>query len=97
MAGVTFAITPIMAQLYGAKEYSKIGYKLGEVLWISISLGLLFLIIYPNLYILVNMLQLESEVARIAGETAPAGRTMGHAGAIVGGSDDTAQAKKRII
>lgn len=33
----------------------------------------------------------------IAGETAPAGRTMGHAGAIVGGTDDTAQAKKRIM
>ena len=33
----------------------------------------------------------------IAGETAPAGRTMGHAGAIVGGSDDTAAAKKRIM
>ena len=33
----------------------------------------------------------------IAGETAPAGRTMGHAGAIVGGSDDTAQAKKKIM
>ena len=33
----------------------------------------------------------------IAGETAPAGRTMGHAGAIVGGSDDTAQAKKEIL
>lgn len=33
----------------------------------------------------------------IAGETAPAGRTMGHAGAIVGGSEDTAQAKKRIM
>lgn len=33
----------------------------------------------------------------IAGETAPTGRTMGHAGAIVGGSDDTAQAKKRIM
>jgi succinyl-CoA synthetase alpha subunit len=33
----------------------------------------------------------------IAGETAPKGRTMGHAGAIVGGSDDTAEAKKRIM
>ena len=33
----------------------------------------------------------------IAGETAPSGRTMGHAGAIVGGSNDTAQAKKQIM
>ena len=33
----------------------------------------------------------------IAGVTAPAGRTMGHAGAIVGGSDDTAEAKKQIM
>lgn len=55
--------------------------------------------------------QLEAEAARwykqsgsrkpivgfIAGETAPAGRTMGHAGAIVGGTDDTAQAKKKIM
>jgi len=55
--------------------------------------------------------QLEAEAARwvkengnkkpvvgfIAGETAPKGRTMGHAGAIVGGKDDTAEAKKRIM
>lgn len=36
-------------------------------------------------------------VGFIAGETAPKGRTMGHAGAIVGGVDDTAEAKKRIM
>ena len=36
-------------------------------------------------------------VGFIAGQTAPKGRTMGHAGAIVGGSDDTAEAKMRIL
>ena len=54
--------------------------------------------------------QLESDAARwikengtkpvvgfIAGKTAPAGRTMGHAGAIVGGKDDTAEVKMNIL
>lgn len=36
-------------------------------------------------------------VGFIAGETAPKGRTMGHAGAIVGGDEDTAEAKKKIM
>lgn len=36
-------------------------------------------------------------VGFIAGQTAPKGRTMGHAGAIVGGEDDTAEAKMRIM
>ena len=36
-------------------------------------------------------------VGFIAGQTAPKGRTMGHAGAIVGGAEDTAEAKMRIM
>ena len=36
-------------------------------------------------------------VGFIAGQTAPKGRTMGHAGAIVGGAEDTAQAKMQIM
>ncbi len=36
-------------------------------------------------------------VGFIAGQTAPKGRRMGHAGAIIGGSDDTAAAKMRIM
>jgi succinyl-CoA synthetase alpha subunit len=36
-------------------------------------------------------------VSFIAGATAPKGRTMGHAGAIIGGKNDTAQAKKQIL
>ena len=36
-------------------------------------------------------------VGFIAGQTAPKGRKMGHAGAIIGGADDTAAAKMKVM
>ena len=36
-------------------------------------------------------------VGFIAGQTAPKGRTMGHAGAIIGGAEDTAEAKMKVM
>jgi succinyl-CoA synthetase alpha subunit len=36
-------------------------------------------------------------VGFIAGQTAPPGSRMGHAGAIIGGADDTAEAKMKIM
>lgn len=36
-------------------------------------------------------------VGFIAGQTAPAGKRMGHAGAIIGGAEDTAEAKMKIM
>ena len=41
--------------------------------------------------------EVQAIAAFIAGATAPPGRRMGHAGAIIGGADDTAAAKKRIL
>jgi succinyl-CoA synthetase alpha subunit len=41
--------------------------------------------------------QAKPVVGFIAGQTAPKGRTMGHAGAIIGGAEDTAEAKMRIM
>ena len=44
--GIMFAITPIVAQLYGAKKYDQIGEKMREIFWIAIILASLIFLIF---------------------------------------------------
>ena len=46
MAGIIFAVIPIVAQLNGAKKDKEIGTKIREVFWLAILLGLLLVAIF---------------------------------------------------
>ena len=46
MAGIIFAVIPIVAQLNGAKKDIEIGTKIREVFWLAILLGLLLVVIF---------------------------------------------------
>ena len=43
ISGVIFSVTPIIAQLYGAKKFIEIGKKLREILWIALFLSIFIL------------------------------------------------------
>ena len=47
--GIIFAVTPIVAQLYGARRFIEIGQKLREILWVAAGLGLLMAFIFFNM------------------------------------------------
>ena len=60
--GVIFSVTPIVAQLYGAKKYKEIGQKLREILWIAGLLGfLLACIIYNSTQPVIENLSAEQK------------------------------------
>ena len=44
--GVMFGITPIVAQLYGAKEFTQIGEKMRQIFWVALSLAILIFFIF---------------------------------------------------
>ena len=49
LGGCLFAVTPIVAQLFGAKKYEEIGQKVREILWVAAGLGLLMAFIFFNM------------------------------------------------
>lgn len=66
VTGVIFSVTPIVAQLYGAKKFIEIGKKLREILWIASSLGLLLAFIFFNFDILLKNLPIKSSITDIS-------------------------------
>ena len=63
--GIIFAVTPIVAQLYGAKRFIEIGQKLREILWVAAGLGLLMAIIFFNMDLIINLLPIKSSITSI--------------------------------
>ena len=63
--GIIFAVTPIVAQLYGAKKFIEIGKKLREILWVAAALGSLMAFIFFNMNIIIDLLPIKSSITSI--------------------------------
>ena len=65
VTGVIFSVTPIVAQLFGAKKYKEIGKKLREILWIAALLGFLLTFIIYNFDLLLNFFPIKDSITNI--------------------------------
>ena len=68
VSGVIFSVTPIVAQLYGAKKYTEIGKKVREILWIALFLGLSICLILMNIDLFLDLLPIEEGITSISTE-----------------------------
>ena len=66
IAGVVFSVTPIVAQLYGAKKFIEIGHKLREVLWIAFFLGFFLALLFFNLEAILRIFPAEDSLSIIS-------------------------------
>ncbi len=65
VTGVIFSVTPIVAQLFGAKKFKEIGKKLREILWIAGFLGFLLAFIIFNLDFLLKLLPIKDSITNV--------------------------------
>ncbi len=63
--GIIFAVTPIVAQLYGAKKFIEIGQKLREIIWVAAGLGLLMAFIFYNMDIIIELLPIKNSITSV--------------------------------
>ena len=66
VSGVIFSVTPIVAQLYGAKKFHEIGKKLREILWIALALGIFIGLLFMNMDLILNFLPIDKNITDIS-------------------------------
>ena len=66
ISGVIFSVTPIVAQLYGAKKFIEIGKKLREILWIALFLGIVIFLLFMNMGLILNNLPIDNDITDIS-------------------------------
>lgn len=68
VSGVIFSVTPIIAQLYGAKKFEEIGKKLREILWIAFFISVVVVLIFVNLDLILDQLPTKKGITKISGD-----------------------------
>ncbi|MAU39024.1 MAG: MATE family efflux transporter [Rhizobiales bacterium TMED94] len=66
--GIMFAITPIVAQLYGSKEFTKIGQKMRQIFWIAILIAFSIFFIFLFLSKILLFFPLDKNILSISAE-----------------------------
>ena len=66
--GIMFAITPIVAQLYGSKEFDKIGEKMRQIFWIAILIAFSIFFIFLFLSKILLFFPLDKNILLISTE-----------------------------
>jgi len=64
--GCLFAVTPIVAQLFGAKQFEEIGEKVRQILWLSLGIGIIGFFAYRNLSLLIPFFDIDQEITVIS-------------------------------
>ena len=65
LSGLMFAITPIVAHLFGAKRIKDISLKMKEVIWIALGVGLILTLAYPLAGSLLRFSSIDKEILEV--------------------------------
>ncbi len=65
LSGLMFAITPIVAHLFGAKQLKDISLKMKEVIWIALGVGLILTLAYPLAGSLLRFSSIDKEILEV--------------------------------